>query len=35
MKTNNQLVSESKIGTKTLKFSNASSIVWNTKRRYK
>ncbi len=35
MKTNNRVVVESKVGTKTLKFGNASSMVWNTKRRFK
>jgi len=35
MKTSNRTVAESKVGTKTLKFSNSSAIVWNTKRRYK
>ena len=35
MRTSNQKVTESKVGTKTIQFSNASSIVWNTKRRYK
>ncbi|REE27782.1 hypothetical protein DFQ09_101621 [Winogradskyella pacifica] len=35
MKTSNRTVTESKVGTKTLKFSNASSLVWNTKRRYR
>ena len=35
MKTSNRTVKESKVGTKTLKFGNASSLVWNTKRRYR
>ena len=35
MKTINRTIGENKVGTKTLKFGNASSIVWNTKRRYK
>jgi len=35
MKTNTRVPAENKVGTKTIKFGNASSIVWNTKRRYK
>ena len=35
MKTSNRIVVESKVGTKTKTFSNASSIVWNSKRRFK
>jgi hypothetical protein len=35
MKTSNQKVAESKVGVITKTFSNASSIVWNSKRRYK
>ncbi len=35
MKTTNRVIGESKVGTKTIKFGNASSIVWNTKRRFK
>jgi hypothetical protein len=34
MKTSNSTVVESKVGTKTRKFSNASSLVWNAKRRF-
>jgi len=35
MNTNNRKAIESKVGTKTLKFSNTSAIIWNTRRRYK
>ncbi len=35
MKLNNQITAESKVGTKTKQFSKASSMIWNTKRRYK
>lgn len=35
MNTSIKTVTESKLGTKTKQFSNASSMVWNTKRRYK
>ncbi len=36
MKTSNRkVVVETKVGTLTKTFSNASSIVWNSRRRYK
>ncbi|SHI67224.1 hypothetical protein SAMN05216261_1320 [Algibacter luteus] len=35
MKTSNSIATESKVGTKTKQFSNASSLVWNNKRRFK
>ncbi|RED46612.1 hypothetical protein DFQ10_101383 [Winogradskyella eximia] len=35
MKTSSRIKTESKVGTKTLKFGFANSMVWNTKRRYK
>lgn len=34
-KISKKVVVESKVGTKTLTFSNASSVVWNLKRRFK
>ena len=33
--TTNRKVRESKVGTKTNKFSNTSSLVWNSKRRFR
>lgn len=30
-----KLVAKNKVGSKTATFSNASSLVWNSKRRYK
>jgi hypothetical protein len=35
MSTINRVVVESKVGTKTKTFNNASSLVWNSKRRFK
>ena len=35
MNTSNRVVVESKVGTITKKFSSASSLVWNAKRRFK
>ncbi len=35
MSTSNRVVVESKAGTKTKNFRNASSLVWNAKRRFK
>jgi len=35
MNTSKRMIVESKLGTKTKQFGNASSLVWNTKRRYK
>ncbi len=35
MKNSIKTVGENKVGTKTKIFSNTSSLIWNTRRRYK